>query len=84
MKTLHFTHKGWFGICPIAMTDPDASDTPCLEPRHWLLEPLFMISEALYDAVFFVKGLTDPTFDPFWPLVDVMPLDRPYTVEVDE
>lgn len=81
--SITLTHQGWFGLCPIHMTDPDDIDPdgPFIGPRHWALEPLFMLSEVIFDAVFFVKGLTDPEFEPFWPLTGVLPLEKPITVE---
>lgn len=28
-----FTHKGWFGLCPVYIGDIN-TEGPCLDPRH--------------------------------------------------
>lgn len=64
---IEFTHKGWFGICPVYFADLD-SDAPFIDPRHWLFAPLMWVSEVGYACVFHVMGWIDPEFEPAWPL----------------
>lgn len=62
-----FTHKGWFGICPVYLADLE-SDAPLIDPRHWVLAPLMWASEVMYAVVFHVRGFMDPEFEPVWPI----------------
>ena len=57
MLTLTYTHKGWFGLCPVFIGGHEAGhpDGPCIKARHWLLDWLFDLSVALMDAVMFVQ-----------------------------
>jgi hypothetical protein len=59
MLALTYTHKGWFGLCPVFIgnIEADGPDGPCIKARHWSLEWLFDLSAALMDAVMFVQGL---------------------------
>lgn len=66
--SIPLTHRGWFGVCPIYLTDPDAGE-PVLEPRHWAAEPLFWLSEAVYDVVFWCCEAMNPGFEAAWPLL---------------
>lgn len=34
--TRTFTHRAWFGVCPVYMGDID-SQAPHVHPRHWSL-----------------------------------------------
>lgn len=66
MKTT-FTHKGWFGICPVYFANLQ-SDSPVVhERRPWML-PLMMISEFMYGVAFACTRLVRPDWEPMWPL----------------
>lgn len=67
MEEVEFTHKGWFGICLIYIAELE-SDEPVIVERHWLFGPLFYASELLYDVCFFLHGMMDPEFEPYFPL----------------
>jgi len=61
------THKGFFGICPVYFADLDA-DCPFVDPRHWIFEPLFWLSESVYGLLITVGSMINPDYDPEWPL----------------
>lgn len=63
-----FRYKGWFGICPIYLTDP-SSDAPDVVARHKLLEPVFTFSEWVYGIIIFMKSWIDVEYEPSWPMV---------------
>jgi len=61
-----FTHRGWFGVCPIYLDG--LGDGPVLAPRHWIFEPLLWISEAAFALANFWLSATDPEFEPGFPI----------------
>lgn len=67
MKKTEFTHKGWFGVCPVYYADL-AGPAPMVAPRHWVLTPLLWGSEAMFAFCFALQGLVDPLSEPAWPL----------------
>ncbi|MEY2689720.1 MAG: hypothetical protein RL375_3919 [Pseudomonadota bacterium] len=62
-----FTHKGWFGLCPVYFADLDR-DSPMVEPRHWAWAPLMWLSEGAFSLAFMFASAADPHFVPKWPL----------------
>ena len=66
MITLTYTHKGWFGLCPVHIGGLD-TEAPLLKSRHWLLEPLFVISEFIFVLVFLALELMRVE-NPGWPI----------------
>ncbi len=63
-----FTHKGWFGICPVYVQFKTPG-MPLLESRHVIFEPLMAISEAWYMVKFTVLGLLCEEYEPMWPIL---------------
>lgn len=61
MAETWYTHKGWFGACPIYLSGVEA-DGPTIEPRHWIFAPLMWISEAAFGAINFWMSSADPEF----------------------
>lgn len=47
---LVFTHKGWFGLCPVYICS-DNPDRPAIIARWPSLDFLFHVSDKLFDAV---------------------------------
>ena len=45
-----FTHKGWFGLCPVYIGDIN-SEGPMLSARWDCIEWLMDLSEAIYSVV---------------------------------
>lgn len=63
-----YTHKGWFGICPVYFSRPE-SDAPGIDPRHWAFIPLMLTSELLFGLWFTFRGLVSDNYEPQWPMV---------------
>lgn len=67
MRYPELTHLGWFGICPVYL---DAlSACPTLQPRHWALWPVMVLSMGIIRAAITVNSLIDPDYDPEWPIM---------------
>lgn len=64
MAEVWYTHKGWFGACPIYLSIEQivADAGPTIEPRHWVYAPLMWISEAAFGAINFLMSSADPGF----------------------
>ncbi len=62
-----YTHKGWFGICPIYIGKLH-SDAPAVAPRWEWVVPLFVISEWWQGAAIWVCTLVNPAYTPLWKL----------------
>lgn len=77
---VEFSHKGWFGVCPVLLADIDG-DAPVVHPRHVLLAPLFWLSEAIFAAVFLLAAAVRPQWEPAWPLHVTGELPRPLVRE---
>lgn len=77
-----FTHAGWFGICPVLLGDLDG-DAPLVHPRHWLLAPLFWLSEALMSAAIAVMSALRPDYEPLWSIVVTAELPQPLAVDLE-
>ena len=67
MSDIVYTHKGWFGLCPVYFANLN-SDAPIVEPRNFLVSWLMPVSEIIYEACFFVCSIIDNDFEPQWPL----------------
>lgn len=65
--SLTFTHRGWFGLCPVRIARLD-SPCPVLEAAHWSLEWLMDLSEVLLCAAAWVHAQLDPAYEPEWPI----------------
>lgn len=76
------THKGWFGLCPVFMSDPD-SDSPLVDPRHWILAPLFWLSEFMFGLMFAVMEAAGADV-PGWPLKITGRLASPIPVDLPD
>jgi hypothetical protein len=51
-KLKPFTHKGWFGICPVYIHNYESDeDAVIVAERHWSMLPLGLISVIGYWAV---------------------------------
>lgn len=58
-----FTHKGWFGICPVYLADLDG-DGAIVEPRSALLWPLMRLSEAFMGLAILVCSAIYEDYEP--------------------
>lgn len=70
-----FTHKGWFGLCPIYIADLESGE-PTLVERHRVFFPLFLLSEFVFGAIFAVQTALDPYYEPEWPIRITGELER--------
>jgi hypothetical protein len=71
-----FTHKGWFGLCPVYFSGIE-SEGPVIDPRREWMNPLMGFSEILFAAYIFVRTMIDVTYEPGWPLLVTGELDQP-------
>ena len=53
--TLTYTHKGWFGLCPVFIGGHE-TDCPTMKARHWTLEWLFDLSAIMMGLASAVMG----------------------------
>lgn len=60
-----YTHKGWFGICPVYLGNL-GSDIVKVAPRWEAVVPLFVISEWFQGAAIYVCTLFYPEYVPTW------------------
>ena len=67
MNKSHWDQKGWFGICPIYIKGIE-TDAPELAARHWSLEWLMDISEALIGMANMVLQAVNKDFEPRYPI----------------
>lgn len=65
-----FTHKGWFGICPVYVGDLE-TDCPNVTPRweNWVTTALFLVSHYSFMAFFTVADIVNPDWQPGFPLL---------------
>jgi len=64
---MKFTHKGWFGFCPVYLANLE-TDSPVVHERHKFLLPLFILSELFFGGYFFIRTSLQPDFIPEWPI----------------
>lgn len=76
MKKTEFTHKGWFGICPVFYAEL-SGPAPIVAPRGILLAPFLWFSEACFALCFAVQSVLDPCSEPAWPLRVTGKLEKP-------
>jgi hypothetical protein len=71
-----FTHRGWFGVCPVYIGDTYTQAPTLVERRAWL-RPLYVFSEALQGLCCAVLSRLDPEFEPGWAIMITGELDPP-------
>lgn len=74
-----FTHKGWFGFCPVYLAGVESGE-PMIHERHKLLLPVMILSEGFFGAFFFARSLLQPSYEPQWPIWITGELNPPKTV----
>lgn len=82
-RTITYTHKGWFGLCPVYVGNLDGGAVE-LEARHWTLEWLFDLSEIILGICFACNALIDPHFDAMWPIKLTGKLGTPRVIEAEQ
>ena len=80
-----YTHKGWFGIAPVYISEPE-SDAPGIEARWPALEWLVDLSEVVFGLVFSAMEIVAPDHEPMYPIRITGRLKEPVTrvAEVSE
>lgn len=80
MSTNHtpvvFTHRGWFGICPVYLAGLD-TDEPLIESAGLIFDPLLWISEAAYWLAVLTMRVVKPGRTLPWPVKVGEPLALP-------
>ena len=67
-RTVTYTHKGWFGLCPVYFADLDG-EAPEVGERHALLLPLMLLSEGLFAIVAAITAPLAPAHALGFPLL---------------
>ena len=79
MDEITYTHKGWFGLCPVYLAEPHSYE-PTMEARYpytaWLIE----VSALVY-GIFFKLRMDH---DPMWPIKVTGKLKEPIIAEYEE
>ena len=79
MEPIQFTHKGWFGVCPVYYADIEA-DCPMVDPRlPRLFMPLLLFSSFMYQVVMACVMAIDPSVYVGFPLYITGALEKPIT-----
>ena len=78
-----FTHKGWFGICPVYFGDLE-TESPNILERHWLFIPLMDLSELFFRIGFHIMEFFDAEYEPSWPLRITGELKAPILFDEDD
>lgn len=78
MDEITYTHKGWFGLCPVYISEPH-SDEPSIEPRYLCTDWLLALSAWIWSWDFsFVEG-----DDKALPIRVTGELEDPFVVEYE-
>ncbi len=62
-----FTHKGWFGVCPVYFANLN-TDCPVVHPRSLWFMPLMHVSEVMFVAEVVLGSFIWPGIEPRWEL----------------
>ncbi len=65
MNLARYTHKGWFGFCPVFIEDPHGR-CPNLTSRHPLLMPILRFNVWLQELSIATCSLMAPDWEPTW------------------
>lgn len=82
VETVSFTHKAFFGFCPILMSDID-DIAPIIEPRWSFLNPLLILNEVIADVMIRVQSKRDPSYEPKFPVWGVKQMRKPIYRDFD-
>jgi len=74
--TVIYTHKGWFGLCPVYFANLQ-SEAPTIDPRHWALGWLMDFSEGFFGVFHMLRSMFDPMYEPEWMLMITGELPNP-------
>lgn len=77
VKEWECTHKGWFLLCPVYLSDVD-SDCPTMGPRHLWFNWWFEFNIWLNDGINIIISLINPKATGF--LISIEELPEPKTI----
>lgn len=60
-----YSHRGWFGFCPIYINDP-YGHSPNITPRRSWLMPLLRLAIGVQQAAIATCTLVNPEWEPTW------------------
>lgn len=63
--TRKYTHRGWFGFCPIYLGGINTDCPNVMARRRWL-EPLLHFCIGIQEAAIGVCTLVNPQWEPVW------------------
>lgn len=75
MNTVTYTHKGWFGVCPIYLGDIEGDCN--VTARHDALGWLMDLSQFVIEFAIYVKTLINPNYEPMFPMCVTGELSEP-------
>lgn len=78
MDEITYTHKGWFGLCPVYLEAPH-SDEPGIEPIYPFTEWLMTLSVWASVMCFRLFDIGNPR----WPIRVTGELEDPFVVEYE-
>lgn len=82
MNCVTYTHKGWFGICPIYIGNfQKVNDIPDIDYRHWIFQPLMLVSGFTIDSYHFIMSMIDDLHEPMYTMYITGKLNQPVTRE---
>ena len=73
-----YTHKGWIGLCPVYIGEPDSSE-PNIDPRDWIPDWWLSFNLTLFEMLGILREALDPTFEFAWPIGITGVLEKPVT-----
>lgn len=71
-----FTHRGWFALCPVYLSNPEAPAGPYVAERNWIPEWWMSANEALVGGFIALISLFDPLYEPMFPFLITGPIER--------
>jgi hypothetical protein len=60
-----YTHRGWFGFCPIYLRDT-YTNNPSITPRRAWLMPVLKASIFLQELAIGACSIANPHWEPVW------------------
>lgn len=80
VNSVKYTHKGWFGVCPVYFANLDG-EAPNIHQRHDLFLPLFMLSEWVFGIVSFMVYSLNPELQLGWPMLITAEMKAPKVID---
>lgn len=76
--TVTYTHKGWIGLCPVYIGEPD-SEKPNIDSRDLIPYWWLHLNLWLFELAGFALEALDPTYKFQWPIAITGKLEKPVT-----